>query len=481
MSNYRYLKRFMSLAVALCMLCSFAGCNNKPVSSDVSDIIYGDEDYVDDEDGDDTVTVDKENKTVKKNNAASYDDSNIKHTFTIDENKKEGFLDSVPKDLSGQEVTVLAWWNKFDYETKKLDKFTQKTGIKIKWIYVTGDDYMQRLASLKASGNSPDIAGITAGTFPNAIMQDYFQPVTEGISTFDPAVYDVDSMNKFKWNDKHYGVITKGTTYITMALMMYNADMFKKYGVKDPHTLWQENNWNWDTFLQTATEIQKKSGVAGVTAGYHGFRLAQTCGEDAVKVDNGKITNNTGSKTYRDAYKWINELQPNGQYKVADFTIQREGFLNGKAAMLVEENWALQKGERFSNTSFTLGYAPLPCPKGKQLVIPSDAQLWGFPVGAKHTKAAGYVLQYWQNPAYNEVGYEIWLNGSVAAFCDWLWTQPKVFKVSEGIINYGGDYKWSTFSFENSGAGSDKLDSVMDKWSGVIEANIKKINKEFGK
>ena len=202
MSNYRYLKRFMSLAVALCMLCSFAGCNNKPVSSDVSDIIYGDEDYVDDEDGDDTVTVDRENKTVKKNNAASYDDSNIKHTFTINENKKEDFLDSVPKDLSGQEVTVLAWWNKFDYETKKLDKFTQKTGIKIKWIYVTGDDYMQRLASLKASGNSPDIAGITAGTFPNAIMQDYFQPVTAGISTFDPAVYDVDSMNKFKWNDK---------------------------------------------------------------------------------------------------------------------------------------------------------------------------------------------------------------------------------------------------------------------------------------
>ena len=149
--------------------------------------------------------------------------------------------------------------------------------------------------------------------------------------------------------------------------------------------------------------------------------------------------------------------------------------------MLVEENWALQKGERFSNTSFTLGYAPLPCPKGKQLVIPSDAQLWGFPVGAKHTKAAGYVLQYWQNPAYNEVGYEIWLNDSVAAFCDWLWTQPKVFKVSEGIINYGGDYKWATFSYENSGAGSDKLDSVMDKWSGVIEANINKINKEFGK
>ncbi len=480
MLNAKNLSKMISMLLAICMLFTFAGCG-KAVSDTSSDeqINYGDEDYEID-DGDDTVVVDKENKTTKRNNAASYNNSNTKHTFTIDETKKESFLESVPKNLSGQEVSILVWWNPFDYEKKKWERFTAATGIKIKPIYVTGDAYLQRLASLKAAGNSPDIAAITSGTYPSAIMQNYFQPLSAGIKNYDPAVYDVDSMNLLKWNGVQYGAIIKGTTYITMGLMVFNADVFKKYGVKDPNALWQEGNWNWDTFVSTASEIQKKSNLVGLTADYQGFRLVQTCGEDAVTIKNGKISNNTSSKTYRDAYKWVNDLQMIGQYKVADFSLNLAGFKAGKSAMYVGENWSLQKGERFENTSFTLGYAPLPSPKGKQITIPSDAQLWGFPVGAKHTTAAGYVLEYWQNPAFNEVGNEIWLNDSVAAFCDWMWSQPKSFKISQGIINYGGDYEWGTYAYECASAGKDKLDSTMDKWSGVIDSNIKKISKEFG-
>ena len=240
MLNAKNLSKMISMLLAICMLFTFAGCG-KAVSDTSSDeqINYGNEDYEID-DGDDTVVVDKENKTTKKNNAASYNNSNTKHTFTIDETKKESFLESVPKDLNGQEVSILVWWNPFDYEKKKWERFTAATGIKIKPIYVTGDAYLQRLASLKAAGNSPDIAAITSGTYPSAIMQNYFQPLSAGIKNYDPAVYDVDSMNLLKWNGVQYGAIIKGTTYITMGLMVFNADVFKKYGVKDPNALFQQ-------------------------------------------------------------------------------------------------------------------------------------------------------------------------------------------------------------------------------------------------
>jgi ABC-type glycerol-3-phosphate transport system substrate-binding protein len=69
---------------------------------------------------------------------------------------------------------------------------------------------------------------------------------------------------------------------------MYNADLFDKYGVTSPHKLWQDGKWNWDTFVSTAQEIQKKSKVIACTAGYQGYRLAQTGGEDAVAIKNGK-------------------------------------------------------------------------------------------------------------------------------------------------------------------------------------------------
>lgn len=496
-------KRILAVLMAMCMIFAVAGCGEKEVVVSDYGINYGDEEITDIEDDADTVVVEK-NETSQtggttstvtgsvsgsgstggsnsgKGNAVKHENNDkIKPQFGIVQEEKKSFLESVPKNLSGKEVTILAWWNQFDYEKKKLEKFTKETGIKVKWIYVSSEEYMQRLSSLKASGSAPDLACITTENYPTAIMQNYFQPLDAGKLSLDPDVFDLESMDKLKWNGKRYGSIIKGTTYITMGLMMYNADLFQKYGVKDPYTLWQENNWTWDTFVKTATDIQKKSGVAGVTAPYNGFRLVQTCGEDAVSIKGGKLANNTGSKTYRNALKWLNNLMLNGQYKIMDNSLQFDGFLSGKAAMLVNENWALQAGERFNNTSFALGYAPLPCPT-KDIVIAADAQLWGFPVGSKNTDAAGYVLEYWHNPAFNETGYEIWLNDSVAAFCDWMWGQPKNFKVSAGVLEYGGDYNWSTIFYDCAASSSEKVDSQIDKWSGVIDANIKKIYKEFG-
>lgn len=474
------MKKVLAILLVFCMSIAMAGCGDEATSSELDyDVNYGNEEIGAIEDDGDTVVVEKDETTVIKGSAAEYDFGDIKLEYGINESKKTTFLESVPKKLSGQEVSILIWWNPFDYEKQKWKKFEEATGIKIKPIYVTNDEYMQRLSALKASGNSPDIANIRSANYPSAIMQDYFQPLSNGKLSLDPKVFDIETMDKLKWNGKRYGAIVKGTTYITMALMLYNADMFNKYGVTEPYTLWKEGKWTWDTMVSTAKTIQTKSGVTALTAEYHGWRLAQTCGEDAVAIKNGKLTNNLNSSTYRNALKWINDLQMNGQHKIADFGINRAGFMSGKAAMQVDETWALQAGERYKDVSFTLGYVPLPC-KTNKTVVPAEAQLWGFPVGAKHTEAAGYVLEYWHNPQFNEAGYEIWINDSVASFVQILWEQPKALKTSSGVVEYGGDYTWDTMFYDTAASSRENIDSVIDKWSGVIDANIKKIYKEFG-
>lgn len=495
--------RLFTLILTVAMLFNVAGCGDSNNQSELPELNYGDEVINDLASDIDSVTIETEknnskenssgsnkgnngsssdkqvaNSSNKNNTAASYNDS-LDRNHKIDENEKKTFLDSVPDKLKGQEVSILVWWNPFEYETKKMEKFTEATGIKIKWIYVDQDSYVQRLASLRAQGNAPDIAGIRVSAYPSSIIQGYFRPLSASkLDLSKTDVFDIDSMNQLKWEGKHYGAIIKGTTYITMGLLMYNADLFDKHGVTTPHKLWQDGKWNWDTFISTSQAIQKKSNITACTAGYHGYRLAQTGGEDAVAIKNGKIVNNMSSKVYRDAYKWVANLNPKGQYKVLDWSLNRDGFMAGNAAMLVEDSWALQAGERFNNLSFTLGYAPLPC-KSTQTVVPSDAQLWGFPDGSKHLEAASYALEYWQDPAYNETGYEIWLNDSVAGFMDWLWKQPKTFKVSQGVVEYGGDYSWWTYNMEST-ANKNTVDSVMDKWSAVVDTNIKKIYTEFG-
>lgn len=474
--------KLLALSMAIVMMFLLTACKNdgNSMTSD-NGLNYGDEiiDEIIDDDDADVSEIDKTsgNKGNKDNTAASYND-NLGRNHKIDEDKKKALLDSIPSSLKGQEVSILTWWNPFDYEIKKMNKFTEKTGIKIKWVYADLDAYTQKLASLRAQGNAPDIACIRVQDYPSSIMRGYFRPLSESkLDLSKTSVFDIESMNLVKWDGQNYGAIIKGTTYITMGLLMYNADLFDKYGVTTPHELWKNGKWNWDTFVSISQQIQSKSKVTACTAGYQGYRLAQTGGEDAVAFSNGKLVNNTSSKNYRDTYKWITDLIPTGQYKIMDFGLNRDGFMKGKAAMLVEENWALQAGERFNNLSFTLGYAPLPC-KTTKTIVPADFQLWGFPTGSKHLEAASYALEYWQDPAYNETGYEIWLNDSVAAFNDWLWEQPKTFKISQGIIEYGGDYNWYTYNYEATES-KEKVDSAIDKWSSVIDANIKKIYSEF--
>lgn len=470
MKNYaKKMKAFMAMLLTLALLFTLASCGNEKATSE--ELNYGNEEDVDYGDDDDETTITTTKTESGSKQIVEYDNG-LEQKYGVDENKKAGFLESVPKSLSGTTVNILVWWKTFEYEKKKMEAFSKATGIKVNFIYADSANYLQKLAALKAQGKAPEIACIT--DYPASIIQDYFKPITDGKLSMDSSVFDLDSMKKFQFNGKQYGAIVKGNTHITMGVLLYNADLFSKNGVTDPNTLWKQGNWNWNTFVSTCQQIQTKSNLTAFTAEYQGYRLAQTAGEDAVNITDGKMSNNTGSQTYRNAYKWLADLTLDGQYKVFDGGLNRAGFMDGKCAMMVEDSWALQSGERYENTSFKLGYAPLPCPTNTT-VVPCDAQLWGFPVGSKNTEAASYALEYWLNPVYDDSNFSMWCNTSVASFMDWLWEQPKTFRVSEGVINYGGDYNWFDYNFDLVSRGLSNVDSYMDKWSKVIDANLKRI------
>lgn len=497
--------QLIAIMMVVAMLFTFTGCSDEGAESIIegADLNYGDEVIDDLEDDGDTVTVstvtsgsDKGNSSSGGNKGSSNKDNSNKgngsgnknsggntidygdkfeNNYAQDEGKKTSFLESVPKNLAGQEVTILTWWQPFEHEKKKMEKFTKETGIKIKWIYADMSNYLQRLATLRAQGNPPDIACIRVDDYPNAILLDYFRPISESKIDTTKSIFDIDSMNKMKFGGKHYGVIIKGTTYITMGILAYNADMFDKNGVTSPQELWDSGKWNWESFVEIALDIQKKAKVAPLNSPYSGYRLAQTSGEDAIAFKNGKLVNNMKSEVYRSGYKWVSDLTPKGKYGILipHGDNMYNDFLSGQVAMVATENWLLQKGERLSGGKFTIGFAPLPC-KTSKTVIPSDAQLWGFPTGSKHLEAASYALEYWHNPQYIETGYDLWMSDSAAGFMDWMWKQPKSFKISQGVFNYGGEGSFWDYNFmilENP----DKIDSYIDSRMSFVDANLKKI------
>ncbi|MGN0556782.1 MAG: ABC transporter substrate-binding protein, partial [Acutalibacteraceae bacterium] len=484
--SVRLLNMILAAMLIACMMFAFTSCgetNTGDTSKTKSTHKVGDADFGDSDDDEDTVVNEGGVSVTKKNTSGGgsafvdngqYGGKDFNYSDTIDEEGKAAFLKKVPKSLKGQTVTIMIWWPTLPFEKAKMETFTKETGIKIKWLYVH-DNYMSQLSALKMQRNAPDIAAITGSAYPTAIIQDYFQPITNGKLHLNDKMYDKASMQQLAWGGKQYGVLVKGTSHTMMGFMLYNADMFKKAGVTDPYTLYSKGNWNWDTFVSTSQQIQKKAKItAAVTCEYHAIDLVGTCGEDAVAMKNGKLVNNIKSKTYRDCYKWINDLTSSGQYKILNAGLNRDSFMSGKTAMMIENSWALQKGERYENLSFSLGYVPLPCPKGKKQVVSATPQLWGFPVGAKHIEAASYALEYWMNPAYDEAGSQVWINNSAAAFINSLWEMPKVNRLFEGIITYGGDYKYVYFTSEML-SGKANVDSLCDKWSNIIDSNLKKI------
>ena len=401
--------------------------------------------------------------------------------FAGNADDQEAFLNSVPEELAGSKVEILVWYKTLDSQVAKMQRFEDATGIDVEFVYADDENYLNKLASMKAAGNAPEIACIRPAHYPLSILQNYFLPLTEEDMAVDPAVYDMDTMDMLAWDGENYGYVAYKSTKTNYGLLLYNQDIFDQYGVTDPNTMWREGNWNWNTFVEMAQDIQSKSGIRALTAEYHGYLLSLTAGEDCVAMDNGKLVNNASSANLRDAYRWLNNLKLDGQYKLLDQGLNSAGFISGEAVMYVNDSWTLQHGERYGDLPFTLGYAPLPSPEGMETVVPASIQQWGYTVGSGDLDAAKYVMHWWMNPAFNNEQEPIWLDDDVASFMAEISQMPLAPLLSRGVIEFGGDYSWYdhyNINVANTGAGN--VDSALDSWSTVIEKNLEKIYSEFG-
>lgn len=482
MTRKTILTKFFSFLVILCLLLSAAGCGSKTGTESDEKINYGDAvDTEDDDDADVSETTGGKQQTTSGGKTQGGSKSNIKvsETHQINEEAKKDFLSSVPKKLKGKEVKILIWWEPGIAEKAKMQKFTEATGIKIKWISSGGvQEYMQKLSSMKIQGNSPDLACIRE--YPNSIMQDYFEPLSYGkLDYSDKKIFDVDTMERFKFNGKLYGVQIKGSSMSIFNILLYNKEMFDKSGLDTPRKLWESGNWNWDTFTDLCVKIKDKLKCeAAVACEYHAHDFISTANTTYTKINNGKITNNMGDPKLLSAWTLINDLQD--KYKVLNLGLNKTGFIAQKCPMFIYGNYSLQKGDFCDrDLKFKYDYAPLPSPKGEKLIIPTGLQMWGFPKGSKNAEAAAYALRYWWSSEFDEKGSERWVDQNAADFNNWLWEQPKCYELA-GIVSYDGSYTEQRMWAELATCGTANVRSTLDKWSGVIDSNINALNKEFG-
>ncbi|MBW7643106.1 ABC transporter substrate-binding protein [Geobacillus thermoleovorans] len=315
----------------------------------------------------------------------------------------------------GEKVEVtLAGWGGNPTEQKllkqTLDDFEKKyPNIKVKY-EVIADQYMDVIKTRLAGGQGPDVFYLDAFEAPALIETGALEPLDKYVTDdFDINDFEKPMLDAFKGKDgKIYGF---PKDYSTLALF-YNKKMFEEAGVEVPKT--------WDELREVAKKLTKGKQVYGFGVAPELARLYYIAESKGGKV----VTDNKAS--FADP-KVVEALQPIVDMHLKDKSAAQpnevgatwggEMFGQGKAAMVIEGNWAIPfLQETFPNLEF--GTAEIPTINGKKTTM-AYTVAYVMNKDSKKKEAAWKLIEYLTGKegmkTWTSKGYALPTRRSVAA------------------------------------------------------------------
>ncbi len=219
-------------------------------------------------------------------------------SFDIDQT---GFVKGTTlKDLKGKTLTMITANGAIFYfpneKGKMLDEWDfwnslkDSLGLKIKYIESRFDKAVSQTLAYMNAGKALDIVPTHMAGFPK-----YFnlsQPLDPYINMQNlnnsPGV-DLMTLQKTRFGGGYRCI----GPLAGVNLLWYNQDLVEEFNLVDPHTLWQQDRWDWNAFTSFLKSVpQTTSGgkqlyAYAVDSGSSWYGYAQTNGVDAViQVDN---------------------------------------------------------------------------------------------------------------------------------------------------------------------------------------------------
>lgn len=245
--------------------------------------------------------------------------------------------------------------------------FEETYGGKIDYMTVPWGDRLDKLQTLVTTGQSPDLVDKENLTFPSLMqknlytdMTEYFEPYmsepqwTEGIKGL---------VDKFAWKGKHYFY-----PFATNALangLIYNADLFASYGLKNPRELYDNNQWDWIAFKNIMEEFTRVNPDAiGGVYGILGTEIFLSTGVPLIGIEaDGTITKNFANPNIERAANFLMELRKENYAVRGDgmWSNETEPLASGNVAFLGVGDW---KFSEFCNEEvYTDEFEFVPFPK----------------------------------------------------------------------------------------------------------------------
>ena len=267
---------------------------------------------------------------------------------------------------SSQPVTI-SWWGTpavHEFTLELCDKYTEKTGVPLEAIYASWGDYWQKMNTLAAAGDLPDIMRQDYAVIQQYASKGLLEPLDDYIASGAIDMSKVDPMliEGGRVNGKLYG-INVGSNALCL---MYDKEMIADAGLQPPSP-----TTTWADFEKFCSDYKAKTGLYGV--GLKNFVenmsifeiYARGFGETLYTTADGKPALGFKEETLVSFFEMLKRMHDAGSIPKIDTTTQETS----------GEDSLFAKGQAVSDILYTDMYASFVGVKGKQLgmtIIPGS-------------------------------------------------------------------------------------------------------------
>lgn len=221
-------------------------------------------------------------------------------------------LETEGEMLENPTVTWLSFWD-INPEANKavpveLKLFEEKYGGKIEYIATTWEEKFEKLSTLVASGDSPDMfPAADMDVIPRCVITNLFAPLDDYID-FDSTIWQPVSVinDQFVFQDSHYAAVTGVDAGV---VCIYNKKAIEENGLEDPAELYKSGNWNWDTFYDMLLQYcNPEEGKYGIDGWWFESAFGLSTGVPYIGINDGKVVHNLDNPLLEKAQEFMQNL-----------------------------------------------------------------------------------------------------------------------------------------------------------------------------
>ena len=434
-------------------------------------------------------------KSDKKNDKLSGTLNQNEYDVVVDtqnvagDTKAQLALQAKLKDSAkGKTITLLSSWGTDGIENQcYMQMFNAMCGGTLEIIRCADYSGMQqKLASLHASGDAPDLYQITNQDFPSLMYRNIVTPLSDSID-FSSELYsdrDRQLLSQLAWNGKIYFWPTMHSVVGGRSGIWWNRSIFEQAGVSDsemPDALYKANKWTWDALYNLEKRVTNADkgimGLGGEDGTSFSYQMVLTTGEDFIKVTKNGIASNFTSPNVTRAMNMFKKIANPTYYLRSEEAGQV--FMRGKLAMKIG-------GPSMINNSKIAAMAkdgiadivPIPRdPKQKNYNVYGSIGGYAVPTGSKNKELAINFIKMLRASDYYEKQLSDIITKDYNASCkkyesDWVNKFNVIPCLSLGIkeihsltwSSTGNSFVQGSDTWENVAAKvSPQVQSVLDK------------------